>query len=310
VKIRRRGRHAAPSQVEKVAGRAVVAAPAVAIAGGVIMGGAGAASAATTPAASVSVQSGADAHAVAHASSVSAKSGRTRSVAHATLDSVTATQHTYDVRSGDTLASIARQVYGTESHWNWIDQDNSSIISDPNLIFPGQALRIPSSAPAVSAPVSSASTSSSGSSSSDASDASDSSDSSDSSSSATTSSTSSSDSSSSAGTQSSATTTSSYSGAESGTLGCSGLEHLWEQAGGNSGEAVMAASIAMAESGGNQYAHSPTDDYGYWQINGSHGSQATYDPIGNAQAAISISGDGSNWSPWSTYTSGAYQGKC
>ena len=33
----------------------------------------------------------------------------------------------------------------------------------------------------------------------------------------------------------------------------------------------MAAEIAMAESGGRQYALSPTNDYGYWQINGSHG---------------------------------------
>ena len=57
----------------------------------------------------------------------------------------------------------------------------------------------------------------------------------------------------------------------SGTLGCSGLEALWEAAGGSHGEAFMAAEIAMAESGGRQYALSPTNDYGYWQINGSHG---------------------------------------
>ena len=52
----------------------------------------------------------------------------------------------------------------------------------------------------------------------------------------------------------------------------------------------------MAESGGSQYAHSPTNDFGYWQINGGHGpAMATYDPIGNARAAIAISGNGSNW---------------
>ena len=96
----------------------------------------------------------------------------------------------------------------------------------------------------------------------------------------------------------------------SGALGCSGLEALWEAAGGSHAEAFMAAEIAMAESGGQQYAVSPTNDYGYWQINGSHGSLATFNPIGNANAAIIISNDGSNWDPWTTYVTGAYQGRC
>jgi LysM repeat protein len=97
----------------------------------------------------------------------------------------------------------------------------------------------------------------------------------------------------------------------SGNLSCSGLEALWETAGGSRGEAFMAAEIAMAESGGRQYAHSPTNDFGYWQINGVHGpAMATYDPIGNARAAISISDNGNNWGAWTTYTSGAYHGRC
>src|SRR6202034_4447481 len=62
------------------------------------------------------------------------------------------------------------------------------------------------------------------------------------------------------------------SGGLSGTLSCSGLEQLWNAAGGNPADAFMAAEIAEAESSGNQYALSPTDDYGYWQINASHGS--------------------------------------
>jgi LysM repeat protein len=96
-----------------------------------------------------------------------------------------------------------------------------------------------------------------------------------------------------------------------GTLTCSGLEALWESAGGSSREAFMAAEIAMAESGGRQYAVSPTDDYGYWQINASHGpSMATFNAYGNAKAAIAISGDGTNWSPWTTYVTGAYAGRC
>lgn len=95
-----------------------------------------------------------------------------------------------------------------------------------------------------------------------------------------------------------------------GTLGCTGLENLWESAGGSYSAAFMAAEIAMAESGGNQYALSPTNDYGYWQINGSHGSLATFNAYGNARAAILISNDGTNWSPWTTYETGAYIGRC
>jgi LysM repeat protein len=97
----------------------------------------------------------------------------------------------------------------------------------------------------------------------------------------------------------------------SGTLGCSGLEALWEAAGGSHAEAFIAAEIAMAESGGDQYALSPTNDYGYWQINGSHGpALATFNPMGNAKAAIIISDDGSNWDAWTTYVTGAYEGRC
>jgi LysM repeat protein len=96
----------------------------------------------------------------------------------------------------------------------------------------------------------------------------------------------------------------------SGTLGCSGLEELWQQAGGSDAQAVMAASIAMAESSGQQYATGAADERGYWQINPDHGSLSTYDPLGNAKAAVIISDDGANWTPWTTYTSGAYLGRC
>ena len=52
----------------------------------------------------------------------------------------------------------------------------------------------------------------------------------------------------------------------SGTLSCAGLEELWEQAGGLHAEAVMAASIAMAESSGRQFATGAAGERGYWQI--------------------------------------------
>jgi LysM repeat protein len=96
----------------------------------------------------------------------------------------------------------------------------------------------------------------------------------------------------------------------SGTLGCTGLEELWQEAGGGQGEAFMAAEIAMAESSGQQYATGGVGERGYWQINPNHGSLSTYDPLGNAKAAVIISADGTNWTPWTTYTSGAYLGRC
>jgi LysM repeat protein len=96
----------------------------------------------------------------------------------------------------------------------------------------------------------------------------------------------------------------------SGTLSCPGLEELWEQAGGSDAQAVMAASIAMAESSGQQFATGAAGERGYWQINPDHGSLSTYDPLGNAKAAVIISDDGADWTPWTTFTSGAYLGRC
>ncbi len=80
---------------------------------------------------------------------------------------------------------------------------------------------------------------------------------------------------------------------EHGTLGCAGLEALWESAGGSRAAAFTAAEIAMAESSGRQYASlvntNGTTDRGYWQINSSHGSLSTFDAYGNARAAVLIS---------------------
>lgn len=95
-----------------------------------------------------------------------------------------------------------------------------------------------------------------------------------------------------------------------GTLDCSGLEQLWIGAGGNPNAAFIAAEIAMAESGGQQYATGPFGEEGYWQINPVNGPLATYNPYGNARAAIILSDDGTNWSAWTTYTQGLYYGRC
>jgi len=224
---------------------------------------------------------------------------------------------TYTVRPGDTLSAIAQRFYGNPADWPWLYHVNASKVTNPNLIYVGQELRVPYDPPANAASyapkharavtMSSSATSSPATSSSATSSSATSSpatSSSDTDSSATSSSDTDSSGTSSPGTSSSGT-------GLSGTLGCSGLEALWEAAGGSHAEAFIAAEIAMAESGGQQYAVSPTNDYGYWQINGSHGpALATFNPIGNARAAIIISSNGSNWDPWTTYTSGAYQGRC
>ena len=100
----------------------------------------------------------------------------------------------------------------------------------------------------------------------------------------------------------------------SGGLSCQGLEALWTSAGGSSGAAFMAAEIARAESGGPQGATdnnaNGTTDRGYWQVNSIHGALSTYDPAGNARAAVQLSSDGADWSPWVTYATGAYRGQC
>ena len=74
--------------------------------------------------------------------------------------------------------------------------------------------------------------------------------------------------------------------------------------------AVLAAAIAMAESGGNPRAVSSTGDYGLWQINratwGGSISQLQ-NPAYNAQQMAKISKKGKDWSPWSTFKNGAYR---
>jgi soluble lytic murein transglycosylase-like protein len=95
-----------------------------------------------------------------------------------------------------------------------------------------------------------------------------------------------------------------------GLFDCNQLQALWISQGGNKNDSFIAAEIAMAESGGNPDALSPTDDRGLWQINASHGAESSYDPVVNVRAAIAISDDGTNWGAWTTYTQGLYRGRC
>ena len=243
------GRHATPSQVEKVAEKAGKAAPAVAIAGALVALPQSAHAEVKTPAKATTVTE--QAHTAALVRTTAQPS------------------RTYTVRSGDTLSGIAWRYYRNSSRWTWIYAANRSKIHDPNSIYVGERLTIPYHAPSSTASYTAKHA------------------------------------------KPQPTVLTSSAKKLSGNLSCSGLESLWVAAGGRKSAAFMAAEIAMAESGGVQYAHSPTNDYGYWQINGGHGpALATYNPIGNAKAAIAISSNGTNWRPWTTYVTGAYRGRC
>lgn len=77
-----------------------------------------------------------------------------------------------------------------------------------------------------------------------------------------------------------------------------GLERLWIAAGGSPRTAAHAACIAEHESGGRQWVISPTNDFGLWQIH--NGGYAMLNAYANAARAVAMSGNGTNWSQWTT----------
>jgi LysM repeat protein len=314
VRIKRRGRHTTPSQIEKVAQQAGRAAPAVAIAGALVAAPQASHALAASPKPATTASQGYTATA---ATTGVVTKPRAAQVTAATLDSfatravtVAATkparhaavaQNThYIVRSGDNLSMIAERYYHNADDWQYLYHENDSMISDPDLIYVGQDLLIPSTVPAdfaltnyvpkhaaptQAAPAQPATPTQPATTVSEANENS--------------------------GTQTgSGRAVDVFQSDSQGTYSCSGLEQIWEQAGGNPADAFMAAEIAMAESGGNANAISPTADYGLWQINASNGSLATLNPFQNAQSAVALSDNGINWGPWTTYTSGEYYGKC
>lgn len=48
----------------------------------------------------------------------------------------------YTVKSGDTLSTIASSL-GVSGGWNALFEANSDVVSDPNMIYPGQQLSVP-----------------------------------------------------------------------------------------------------------------------------------------------------------------------
>ena len=58
-------------------------------------------------------------------------------------ETATAKAGTYVVKSGDSLSKIAKELWGDAKRWPEIFEANKDKIKDPNLIHPGQELRIP-----------------------------------------------------------------------------------------------------------------------------------------------------------------------
>lgn len=101
------------------------------------------------------------------------------------------------------------------------------------------------------------------------------------------------------------------------------LEELWVKGGGSRATAPIAAAIAEAESSGwsnnvNERDTNGAGSYGLWQINNGTifssqgpnygGPQGWNNPLENARMAVAkYKGSGPGWSPWGTYTSGAWR---
>ena len=50
---------------------------------------------------------------------------------------------TYTVQAGDSLSKIAKREYGDASQWKRIHEANKDLIKNPDLIHPGQTLKLP-----------------------------------------------------------------------------------------------------------------------------------------------------------------------
>jgi nucleoid-associated protein YgaU len=68
----------------------------------------------------------------------------------AAVENYEATEY-YVIKSGDTLSKIAGQYYGDAGKYQLIFEANREVIKNPDLIFPGQKIRIPSSSKVSSA---------------------------------------------------------------------------------------------------------------------------------------------------------------
>jgi LysM repeat protein len=126
---RKSGRHRKPSPAATVARRAGRAAPVLAVSGAL--------------AASPQVLTAAHAFAATPAEphTVSALPQAYRAHLDAAAQPASQVQ-SYTVQTGNTLFGIAQQFLGSGNDWPQVYHENSSKISDPNLIYPGQVLAV------------------------------------------------------------------------------------------------------------------------------------------------------------------------
>ena len=54
-----------------------------------------------------------------------------------------AVTRTYTVVAGDSLSKISKKIYGNANRWKEIFEANKDKIKNPDLIYPGQILKIP-----------------------------------------------------------------------------------------------------------------------------------------------------------------------
>jgi murein DD-endopeptidase MepM/ murein hydrolase activator NlpD len=178
----------------------------------------------------------------------------------------------YTVKSGDSLSSIAQRFLGSASKWDALVHANPWI-KDPNIIEPGWVLIVPASGTALAATTQAPDN---GHCDSDQ------------------------DGDDNGCAAAIHPVASVIYGATTGTFSYASLEALWVSAGGSAGTEATAACIAEHESGGNPKAISPTNDWGLWQIHA--GGYPMLDPAANAQRAVAMSSDGTNWTAWTTHS--------
>jgi hypothetical protein len=103
-------------------------------------------------------------------------------------------------------------------------------------------------------------------------------------------------------------------------IGASQIAQYATKAGFKGQAITTATAIALAESGGNTNAYNPESaagtapgwgSRGLWQIYGKahpeYNNDTLYDPNVNAKAAYKVSNNGTNFTPWTTYSTGAYK---
>ncbi len=196
---------------------------------------------------------------------------------------------TYTVQPGDSLWAIAQRFLGAGNRYPELVEANKgrypSIEKNPNLIHPGWVLTIPGGAGRVTPGTNGDDTATPG-------------------------------------------TTTPVPTTPAPAPGASGGRALlgWLQAAGLSGEKLRTAwAVGMAESGGNPRAHNGNrntgdNSYGLYQINmidrlgparlrqyNLRSNEDLFDPATNIRVMMQMSGNCTNWQPWSAYKNGSYR---